>query len=132
MIQEKVTSMLSMAGLTPGFWVEAAITTVYLINRSPSVPLDNQIPEELWTRKTPHYAHLRVFGCEAYAHVPKELCAKLDPKSQKCIFIGYGLDGHFGYQLSDPKSQSITCSTDVVFNETRCINNMLKRLSIGE
>ena len=41
-IQEKVTSMLSMAGrLTPGFWAEAAITAVHLTNRSPSVPLDN-------------------------------------------------------------------------------------------
>ena len=62
-IQEKVTSMLSMAGLTPGFWAEAAITAVHLINCSPSTPLDNQIPQELWTGKTPHYAHLRVFGC---------------------------------------------------------------------
>ena len=79
--------MLSMVGLTPGFWAEAAITMVYLINCSPSVPLDQQILEELWTCKTPHY--LRVFGCEAYAQVPKELRQKLDPKSQKCIFIGY-------------------------------------------
>ena len=29
---------------------------------------------------------------EAYAHVLKELCAKMDPKSQKYIFIVYGLD----------------------------------------
>ena len=71
MTQEKVTSMLSMAGLTLGFWAEGAITTVHLINHSPSAPLDNQILEELWIGKTPHYAHLRVFGCKAYAHVPK-------------------------------------------------------------
>ena len=117
MIQEKVTSMLSMAGLTPGFWAEAAIIAVHLINRSPSTPLDNQILEELWTGKTPDYAHLCVFGCGAYAHVPKELRQKLDPKSQKCIFIGYGTKGEMGYRLWNPESHKVIRSSHVIFNE---------------
>ncbi len=33
--------------------------------------------------------HLRMIGCVAYAHVPKELRGKLDDKSEKCIFTGY-------------------------------------------
>ena len=70
-----------------------------------------------------HYKEIvgsTTFGCEAYAHVPKELRAKLDRKSQKCIFIGYELDGHFDYRLWDPQSQSIIYhSIDVVFNETK-------------
>ena len=64
------------------------------------------------------YQRLRTFGCEAYAHVPKELRAKLDPKSRKYIFIGYGMDGQFGYRLWDPESQKVIRSSDVVFNET--------------
>jgi hypothetical protein len=43
-------------------------------------------------------SHLKVFGCEAYVHVPKENMSKLDKKVGKCIFIGYK-DGLEGYNL---------------------------------
>ena len=39
-IQERVTSMLSMANLSLGFWMEAVYTAVHIINRSLSTPLD--------------------------------------------------------------------------------------------
>ena len=77
------------------------------------------MPKEVWSRHPVSYERLRTFGCEAYAHVPKELCAKLDPKSCKCIFIGYGMDGQFGYCLRDPESQTMIHSSDVVFNDTK-------------
>ena len=48
--------------------------------------------------------HLRVFGCEAYVHIPKTLRKKLDDKCRKCIFLGYGIDGQFGYRLWDPNT----------------------------
>ena len=40
MINERVLSMLSNAGLTQGFWAEAMVTAVHLINRSPNSTLD--------------------------------------------------------------------------------------------
>lgn len=101
-IQEKVRSMLSMVGLSNVFWAEAVMTAVHLINRAPSVPLGFQVPEEVWTGSPPSYGHLRVFGCEAYVHMPKEKHSKLDPKSKKCIFLGYGSSGEMGYRLWDP------------------------------
>jgi len=67
--------------------------------------------------KKPSYNHLHIFGCEAFAHVPKELRKKLDPKSQKCIFMGYGETREMGYHLWDPESKKIIRSHDVVFNE---------------
>jgi hypothetical protein len=56
---------------------------------------------EVWMGKNPSLQHLHVFGCEAYAHVPKEKWSKLDNKAVKCIFIGYGV-GVKGYKLWDP------------------------------
>ena len=52
----------------------------------------------------PSLGHLRVFGCEAYAHVPKEKQTKLDNKDVKCIFIRYSY-GVKGYKLWDPIAQ---------------------------
>ncbi|MCO5609644.1 hypothetical protein L7F22_063874 [Adiantum nelumboides] len=98
-IQERVRCMISNAGLPQLFWGEAVKIAVHLINRSPSKVLDGGVPEEAWTGKPPSYAHLRVFGCEAYVYVPKEQRDKLDPKSRKCIFVGYGNSGEMGYKL---------------------------------
>ena len=61
---------------------------------------------------------MRVFGYEAYVHVFKELY-KLDPKSKKCIFMGYGTSDEMGYRLWDPKSHKIIRSHDVFFNEKK-------------
>jgi hypothetical protein len=50
----------------------------YLVNISPSSTLDDKTPQEVWTEKKPSLTHLKVFGCEAYVHVPKENKSKLD------------------------------------------------------
>eukprot|EP00253_Pinus_taeda_P030986 PITA_30986 len=60
----------------------------YLVNKSPSLALEDKTPQEVWTGKKPSLSHLRVFGCDAYVHVPKEKRTKMDSKSEKCIFIG--------------------------------------------
>jgi hypothetical protein len=44
------------------------------------------------------YDHLRVFGCRAFVHIPKDERSKLDSKTKECIFLGYG-NGQFGYRL---------------------------------
>eukprot|EP00253_Pinus_taeda_P002828 PITA_02828 len=85
---ERARSMLSGAGLGQEFWEEAVDTACYLVNKSPSSTLEDKTPQEVWTGKKPSLSHLRVFGCDAYVHVPKGKQTKLDSKSEKCIFIG--------------------------------------------
>ena len=113
---EKMRSMLSNSGLEKHFWAEAVRTACYLINRSPTTALDNGIPEEFWTGKKVNYSHLKIFGCEAFVHIPKEHRSKLDNKSMRCIFLGYA-DSEFGYRLWDPVNNKVIRSRDVIFNE---------------
>ncbi|MCO5570380.1 hypothetical protein L7F22_024100 [Adiantum nelumboides] len=115
-IQEKVCSMLSMAGLSNAFWTKAVATSMHLINRSPSVPLGFKVPKEVWIGLPPLYG-LRVFGCKVYVHVPKVKHSKLDPKSKRCIFLGYGSSGGMGYQLWDPIDRKIVRNHDVIFHK---------------
>jgi transposase InsO family protein len=103
-IQERIISMLHHSGLSDGFWAEALVTAVHIINMSPSRSLGSKIPQELWTQRKPDYGKLRIFGCEAYVLVPKDDRRKLESRSRKCIFLGYGPDGSFGYRLWDPVS----------------------------
>jgi hypothetical protein len=54
---------------------------------------------------------MRVFGSIAYAHVPKELRKKLEPKSMKCIFLGYS-SGSNAYHLWCTEERKIIISRD--------------------
>ena len=80
---------------------------IHLINRSPNKAIDEKVLELMWSRKQPSYKQLRVFGCKAYCHIPKEFRDKLVPKSKKCIFLGYGDSGEMGYRLWEPEGKRI-------------------------
>ena len=70
-IMERVRSMLAHAKLPKMFWAETLSTTTYVINRSPSLPLDGDTPQKVWTGKEVSYQHLKVFGCLTYVHVAR-------------------------------------------------------------
>ena len=60
---------------------------------------------------------MRVFGCSAYTHVPKDKRKKLESKAKECIFLGYATSRK-GYRLYNQTTSSIVHSRDVVFNES--------------
>ena len=72
--------MLVSAKLSKGCWGEAVNTTVY-VNRYPLIALNFKVPEEVWSGMKPEYGHLKLFGCDAYAHVNQ---GKLEPRAKKC------------------------------------------------
>ena len=89
--------------------------------------MDGKIPEEVWSGKEVNLSHLRVFGCISYVHIDSAKRSKLDAKSNKCVFVGYGGD-EFGYRFWDYENRKIIRSKDVIFNE----NVMYKDMSIAE
>ena len=78
-ILERVRCLLSHSKLSRSFWGEAMRIAVDLINLSPSVPLNGDVPKKVWTGKEVSYDHLRVFGCRAFVHIPKDERSSLDP-----------------------------------------------------
>ena len=91
-------------------------TACYLVNRSSTLALVGKTPMEVWSGKKPSIRHLRVFCCEAYAHVPKEKRSKLENKTVECIFIRYSA-GVKGYKLWDPVTSKVLYSRNVIFRE---------------
>ena len=71
-MMEKARSMLSGAGLGQELWALVVDTTCYLKNRAPTSALVDKTPYEVWFGQKPSVAHLIIFGCEAFMHVPKE------------------------------------------------------------
>ena len=61
-------------------------TAAFTLNRAPSKSVETK-PYELWFGKKPKLSFLKVWGCDAY--VKKFQPDKLEPKSEKCVFIEY-------------------------------------------
>ena len=80
-IVERAHSMSSDCRLPTYLWSEAISHAQYLINRSPTRANRGSTPEAKYTGKIPNISNLRIFGCVAYVHVPKERRRKLDSKT---------------------------------------------------
>ena len=98
---------------------------MYVLNLSPSVPLAGDIPQRVWSGKDVSYKHLKVFGCKAFVHVPRDERSKLDSKTKQCIYLSSPSD-EFGSRLWDPIKKKIVRSRDVVFIEDETIQDIGK------
>lgn len=108
--------MLKAKNMPKEFWAEAVCCAVYLSNRSPTVSVRDQTPQEAWNGKKPSVKHLRVFGSIAYAQVPQQERSKLDDRSAKYVFIGYDYQSK-GYRLFNPMNNKVVVSRDVQFDK---------------
>lgn len=115
-LHEDYVTLLSPTKLSNTFWAEALSTACYVRNRTACTHAFPLTPFELFHGYKPDVSHLRVFGCVAYAHIPKEKRVKGDRKSFKCIFIGY-TDDKKGYRLYDPRTEDIIAARSVWFAE---------------
>ena len=98
---DMVRSMISLT-LPLSFGGYALETAPFTLNREPSKSIETT-PNELWFGKKPMMLFLKVWGCNAY--VKKLQPDKLEPKSEKCVFIGYSKEtvGYTFYHRSEGK-----------------------------
>ena len=80
--------MFNGAGQPKNVWAEAIVAACYIKNRFTSSR--NSTPHELWSGTKPDTSGLRMKGCIAFAHVPKEKRKPLEDRSEDYIVIGYG------------------------------------------
>lgn len=114
---EMARAMLNDADLDKKYWAEAVSTACYLQNILPSSSVD-KTPHEILFQTKPSYKDLKVFGCTAHVHVPKQKRKKFDMKSRKLVFVGYSPD-HKAYRFLDPTTSEITISRDATFLENK-------------
>ncbi|KAK8521659.1 hypothetical protein V6N12_031550 [Hibiscus sabdariffa] len=83
---DMVRSMMIHTDLPTSFWGYALETTAFTLNRVPSKSVQ-KTPHEMWTGKCPNMSFMEIWGCKAY--VKHQMSTKLEPKSEKCTFVGY-------------------------------------------
>ena len=114
---DMVRSMLDQAQLTPSFWAEAATTAVELRNVTGSRQRGGMTPHELLTGRKPDVRNLRVFGCEAWIHVPKQQRRKLDLKARRGIVLRSFPNGN--YRVWDIERKRAVVTRHVIVNELK-------------
>ncbi|CAB78643.1 reverse transcriptase like protein [Arabidopsis thaliana] len=98
-------------------WVEAFYTTNFLSNLLPHTALtDAKSPFELLNKKKPDYQALRIFGCACFPTLRDYAQHKFDPKSLKCVFLGYN-EKYKGYRCLLPTTGRVYISRHVIFDE---------------
>jgi hypothetical protein len=102
-------ALLKQRGMPTVFWGEAVVTTVYILNRSPTKILNGKTSYEAWHGRNPMVSHLRVFGCLTFT---KELghISKLDDRSTPGVFIDYA-EGSKAYRILDLGTQRVHTDT---------------------
>lgn len=111
---EMARCMMIQSGLAPSFWAEAILTANHIRNRCPSRSLDGEIPFKIWTKRRPVVSYFQKFGTTVYMLDKSKRHGKFEPKSKKCIFIGYSIKSK-SYRLWDPQARKVVCSRDVKF-----------------
>ena len=108
--------MIQSKGLSLQYWAEAINCANYIVNCTLTKVLQGITPEEAWSKIKLDVSHFRVFGCEAWDYIPDEKQKALQPKNEKCIFVGYSEDVK-GYRILHPHSHDIIIRRDVKFHE---------------
>lgn len=120
---EVARSLLFTMHVPKHFWGDAVLTAVHLINRQPSRVLNFHTPTQTLLDVYPHNhlvsnIPLKVFGCTVFVHDNSPQRSKLDPRSFKCVFLGYS-PSQKGYRCYHPTSRKMFVSIDVTFLETQ-------------
>ncbi|KAH9096323.1 hypothetical protein Ae201684P_009555 [Aphanomyces euteiches] len=115
---ESARSLLHFCKAPLRFWAEAVSHAMYLWNRTYSASTPGTTPfEKLWKSK-PDLGNLRIFGCEAYAHVESHQRTKFASKTIRAMYLGHEPNVK-GYRLYTSSPERIIVSRNVVFNETK-------------
>lgn len=115
-ISTMARTLLLTSGAPHKLWVEAVLTSVYLINRLPTHVLNWDTPCHRLYGIHPSYSYLRVFGCSCFPYLGPYVSGKLSSRSLECVFLGYSPQ-HKGYRCLDPKTGRLYVSRHVIFNE---------------
>ena len=113
-LHDVTRSLLIQASVPPRFLVEALSTTVFLINRLPSIVIDFDSPFFRLFKTQPDYSDLHTFGCVCFVHLPPFERHKLGAQSVQCAFMGYS-NSHKGFVCFDVSNHRFRVLRNVTF-----------------
>nr|GEV85410.1 retrotransposon protein, putative, Ty1-copia subclass [Tanacetum cinerariifolium] len=118
---DMVRSMMSQTTLPKSFWDYVLETAARILNMVPTKKVE-KTPYEVWHGKAPKLSYLKFWGCEAL--VKRDTLTKpdkLEPRSIKCIFVGYPKET-MGYSFYYPPENKVIVARNAEFLENSLID----------
>ena len=109
-------SIMFHSNMPKQYWSYVVCHAIFIINHIPSATMQFQIAYELLDKQKPNISFLKVFGCLCFVSTLTNNRNEFDPRSRKCIFLGFKA-GVKGYIMLDVKTREIFISRDVIFHE---------------
>jgi hypothetical protein len=109
-------SLLATASMPLKYWDQAFLTTVHLINSTPTKRICYDTPLHKLLNINPDYSNFRAFGCACWPNLRPHNTHKLQFRPIRCTFLGYSIL-HKGYKCLDVSTGRIYISRDVIFDE---------------
>ena len=129
---ETARALLFQMHVPKNFWADAISTAFFFINRMSSSVLDWATPfQTLFPHKSLFPIESRVFRCTCFVRDVRLHVSKLDPKSFKCIFLGYSRVQK-GYRCYCPSLCKYMVFSDVTFLENTPFSSNPIHTSQGE
>jgi hypothetical protein len=142
-IKDKSRTMRIGAKLPYALWPEVNRAAVYLYNRSPRCSSKWITPYDAFHTflaqrdkisldpKKPQQAHLKTYGCKAFAMTKEAQLKKIrlqrfDPKAWIGFLVGY--DSTNNYRIWNPSLNKVVSTRDVVFNEDAFFSGDVQQL----
>ncbi|GKA90276.1 retrotransposon protein, putative, ty1-copia subclass [Tanacetum coccineum] len=116
-----VLSMMSQTTLPKSFWDYALETAACILNMVPTKKFE-KTPYEVWHGQAPKVSYLKVWGYKAL--VKRDTVTKpdkLDPRSYKCIFVGYPKET-MGYSFYNPSENKVFVARNAEFFESKLLD----------
>ena len=109
-------TLLHAASLPKRYWPYAVLYAADIYNCNGRVRLQGKTPYEMLRGKAPNVSRFRVFGCKAWALVPKAKRKKMDPRAKAGIFVGFSKTCS-AYLVLVPSTGEVVESAHVLFDE---------------
>lgn len=84
--------LIQSGGFNKAWWAEAIMLAVHIYNRMPHTALGGNVPIHHWSGNVPLIVHLHPFGLKVKGVMPLNKQAKLKPKKEDYIFVGFALN----------------------------------------
>nr|GEV20477.1 zinc finger, CCHC-type [Tanacetum cinerariifolium] len=119
---DMVRSIMSQTTLPKSFRDYALESAICILNMVPTKKVD-KTPYEVWHGKVPKLSYLKVWGYEALVkHDTLTKPDKLEPRSIKCIFVGYPKET-MRYSFYYPPENKVFVARNAEFLENSLINH---------
>ena len=136
-INSMASAMLIDKKLDEHYWEFAQNYALDIYNNVPpsKTPkgMEPKSPNEKFYGRKDDVSLYKVFGCRAFAHIPKQVRRKNhDARAIQGIFIGLNRASYPGYMIYSPEFHTVYVTGDATFHPNQCYDGSLSKFNAGD